>query len=432
MMVMVWLFRIIGGNFVKKPELLAPAGNLEKLKMALIYGADAVFLGGKAFGLRAFGGNFTEAELKEGVEFAHHMKKKVYVTVNIYPHNSDLEKLPDYLRFLASIQVDAILVADLGVFNIARQVAPNLHIHISTQANNTNWASVQAWQAMGASRVVLARELSIHEIEEIREKCDVELEMFVHGAMCISYSGRCLMSNYFTGRDANRGSCAQSCRWKYNLVEEKRPGEYFPVVEDERGTYIFNSKDMCLLPYIDKVIASGVDSLKIEGRMKSVHYASSVVKAYRLAIDSYFADPEAFEIKDEWLDELQKVSHREYTTGFYFNKPTEQDQIYGSSSYIQTSDFIGLVLSYDAKSQLATIEQRNNMKLGQEIEIIQPKGKTFIQNINVMMNDEGLPIEVAPHAQQIIKIKMNEPVEPYAMLRRKENYERANQNKDRA
>ena len=432
MMVMVWLFRIIGGNFVKKPELLAPAGNLEKLKMALIYGADAVFLGGKAFGLRAFGGNFTEAELKEGVEFAHHMKKKVYVTVNIYPHNSDLEKLPDYLRFLASIQVDAILVADLGVFNIARQVAPNLHIHISTQANNTNWASVQAWQAMGASRVVLARELSIHEIEEIREKCDVELEMFVHGAMCISYSGRCLMSNYFTGRDANRGSCAQSCRWKYNLVEEKRPGEYFPVVEDERGTYIFNSKDMCLLPYIDKVIASGVDSLKIEGRMKSVHYASSVVKAYRLAIDSYFADPEAFEIKDEWLDELQKVSHREYTTGFYFNKPTEQDQIYGSSSYIQTSDFIGLVLSYDAKSQLATIEQRNNMKLGQEIEIIQPKGKTFIQNIDVMMNDEGLPIEVAPHAQQIIKIKMNEPVEPYAMLRRKENYERANQNKDRA
>ena len=432
MMVMVWLFRIIGGNFVKKPELLAPAGNLEKLKMALIYGADAVFLGGKAFGLRAFGGNFTEAELKEGVEFAHHMKKKVYVTVNIYPHNSDLEKLPDYLRFLASIQVDAILVADLGVFNIARQVAPNLHIHISTQANNTNWASVQAWQAMGASRVVLARELSIHEIEEIREKCDVELEMFVHGAMCISYSGRCLMSNYFTGRDANRGSCAQSCRWKYNLVEEKRPGEYFPVVEDERGTYIFNSKDMCLLPYIDKVIVSGVDSLKIEGRMKSVHYASSVVKAYRLAIDSYFADPEAFEIKDEWLDELQKVSHREYTTGFYFNKPTEQDQIYGSSSYIQTSDFIGLVLSYDAKSQLATIEQRNNMKLGQEIEIIQPKGKTFIQNINVMMNDEGLPIEVAPHAQQIIKIKMNEPVEPYAMLRRKENYERANQNKDRA
>ena len=366
MMVMVWLFRIIGGNFVKKPELLAPAENLEKLKMALIYGADAVFLGGKAFGLRAFGGNFTEAELKEGVEFAHHMKKKVYVTVNIYPHNSDLEKLPDYLRFLASIQVDAILVADLGVFNIARQVAPNLHIHISTQANNTNWASVQAWQAMGASRVVLARELSIHEIEEIREKCDVELEMFVHGAMCISYSGRCLMSNYFTGRDANRGSCAQSCRWKYNLVEEKRPGEYFPVVEDERGTYIFNSKDMCLLPYIDKVIASGVDSLKIEGRMKSVHYASSVVKAYRLAIDSYFADPEAFEIKDEWLDELQKVSHREYTTGFYFNKPTEQDQIYGSSSYIQTSDFIGLVLSYDAKSQLATIEQRNNMKLGQE------------------------------------------------------------------
>lgn len=417
---------------MKKPELLAPAGNLEKLKMALIYGADAVFLGGKAFGLRAFGGNFTEEELKEGVEFAHEMGKKVYVTVNIYAHNSDLGKLPEYLKYLESIRVDAILVADLGVFQIAKQVAPNLHIHISTQANNTNWASVQAWKDMGASRVVLARELSINEIAEIREKCDVELEMFVHGAMCISYSGRCLMSNYFTGRDANRGSCAQSCRWKYSLVEEKRPGEFIPVFEDERGTYIFNSKDMCLLPYIDQVIKSGVDSLKIEGRMKSVHYASSVVKAYRLAIDSYFADPDAFEIKDEWLDELQKVSHREYTTGFYFHRPTEKDQIYGSSSYIQTSDFIGLVLSYDEPTGFAIVEQRNNMKIGQEIEVIQPKGKTFKQNIDIMLNDEDVAIEVAPHAQQIIKIKMNESVEPYAMLRRKENYERASQNKDRS
>ena len=417
---------------MKKPELLAPAGNLEKLKMALIYGADAVFLGGKAFGLRAFGRNFTEEELKEGVEFAHEMGKKVYVTVNIYAHNSDLGKLPEYLKYLESIRVDAILVADLGVFRIAKQVAPNLQIHISTQANNTNWASVQVWKDMGASRVVLAREISINEIAEIREKCDVELEMFVHGAMCISYSGRCLMSNYFTGRDANRGSCAQSCRWKYSLVEEKRPGEFIPVFEDERGTYIFNSKDMCLLPYIDQVIKSGVDSLKIEGRMKSVHYASSVVKAYRLAIDSYFADPDAFEIKDEWLDELQKVSHREYTTGFYFHRPTEKDQIYGSSSYIQTSDFIGLVLSYDEPTGFAIVEQRNNMKIGQEIEVIQPKGETFKQNIDIMLNDEDVAIEVAPHAQQIIKIKMNEPVEPYAMLRRKENYERASQNKDRS
>lgn len=429
---MVLLFLIIGGKILKKPELLAPAGNMEKLKMSLLYGADAVFLGGKAFGLRAFGGNFSNEELKEGVEFAHSLNKKVYVTVNIYPHNSDLEKLPEYLRYLESIQVDAVLVADLGVFTIAREVAPNLHVHISTQANNTNWASVNAWKTMGATRVVLARELSLDEIKEIREKCDVELEMFVHGAMCISYSGRCLMSNYFTGRDANRGSCAQSCRWKYSLVEEKRPGEYFPVVEDERGTYIFNSKDMCLLPHIDKVIESGVDSLKIEGRMKSVHYASSVVKAYRQAIDSYFENPEEFAMKEEWLDELQKVSHREYTTGFYFNRPTEEDQIYGSSSYIQTSDFIGLVLSYDEKTKYATIEQRNNMKRGQEIEIIQPTGNTFIQNIEDMLDEESNPIEVAPHAQQIIKIAMREPVEPYSMLRRKENYERASENKNQS
>lgn len=415
---------------MKKPELLAPAGNLEKLKMALIYGADAVFLGGKAFGLRAFGGNFTNEEMKEGVEFAHDLGKKVYVTVNIYPHNEDLEKLPAYLQYLESIDVDAVLVADMGVFTIAREVAPKLSIHISTQANNTNWASVAAWQKMGAERVVLARELSLAEIVEIREKCDVELEMFVHGAMCISYSGRCLMSNYFTGRDANRGSCAQSCRWRYHLVEEKRPGEYFPVLEDERGTYIFNSKDMCLLPYIDKVIDSGVDSLKIEGRMKSVHYAASVVKAYRQAIDAYVENPDKFTVKNEWLEELQKVSHREYTTGFYFAPPTADDQIYGSSSYTQSADFIGLVLSYDAVGQMAVIEQRNNMKVGQEIEIVQPKGNTFMQHIEFMLDEEDRPIEVAPHAQQIIKIKMRQPVEPYAMLRRKENYERANKDKN--
>lgn len=406
---------------MKKPELLAPAGNLEKLKMSLLYGADAVFLGGKSFGLRAFGGNFTEEELQEGVTFAHSMQKKVYVTVNIYPHNSDLVKLPDYLKYMEKINVDAILVADLGVFAIAREVAPNLAVHISTQANSTNWATVNEWKRLGASRVVLARELSLAEIKEIRQKCDVELEMFIHGAMCISYSGRCLMSNYFTARDANRGGCAQPCRWKYSLVEEKRPGQYFPVVEDERGTYIFNSKDMCLLPHLDQVIKSGVDSLKIEGRMKSVHYAASVVKVYREAIDSYAENPDAFAVKAEWLEELQKVSHRAYTTGFYLNQTTEEDQIYGTSSYTQTRDFIGLVLAYDEATQYATIEQRNNMKAGQEIEIIQPKGHTFVQTIERMLDEESQPIEVAPHAQQIIKIKMNKTVEPYAMLRREVN-----------
>lgn len=403
---------------MKKPELLAPAGNMEKLKMALLYGADAVYLGGKAFGLRAFGGNFTNEELQEAVDFAHKLGKKIYVTVNIFPHNSDIAKLPAYLTFLNEIKVDAILVADLGIFTLAKEYAPDVELHISTQANNTNWAAVNAWAELGASRVVLAREMSLEEIKEIREKCSVELEMFVHGAMCISYSGRCLMSNYLTGRDANRGSCAQPCRWNYALVEEKRPGQYFPVLEDERGTYIFNSKDMCLLPYLPDVIASGVDSLKIEGRMKSVHYAASVVKAYREAIDSYFAAPEQFEVKKEWVEELDKVSHRAYTTGFYYGRPTEKDQIYGTSSYTQTSDFVGVVLDYDEKTGFATVEQRNNMKVGQEIEIFQPHLAGYRQILQEMYNDEGEAIQVAPHPQQIVKIRMDKPVEPYGILRR--------------
>lgn len=403
---------------MKKPELLAPAGNMEKLKMALLYGADAVYLGGKAFGLRAFGGNFTNEELAEAVEFAHSLGKKLYVTVNIFPHNSDIAKLPAYLAFLNEIHVDAILVADLGIFTLAKKYAPDVELHISTQANNTNWAAVNAWAELGASRVVLAREMSLDEIREIREKCPVELEMFVHGAMCISYSGRCLMSNYLTSRDANRGSCAQPCRWNYALVEEKRPGQYFPVLEDERGTYIFNSKDMCLLPYLPDVIESGVNSLKIEGRMKSVHYAASVVKAYREAIDSYFADPDGFAVRKEWLEELDKVSHRAYTTGFYYGRPTEKDQIYGTSSYTQTSDFVGLVLDYDAETGFATVEQRNNMKAGQEIEIFQPKLSGYRQILQEMYDDAGEAIEVAPHPQQVVKIRMDKPVEPYAILRR--------------
>ena len=403
---------------IKKPELLAPAGNMEKLKMALLYGADAVYLGGKQFGLRAFGGNFSNEELKEAVEFAHNLNKKVYVTVNIFPHNSDIEMLPEYLAFLNTTGADALLVADIGLFMLAKKYAPDIELHISTQANNTNWATVDAWHNMGASRVVLARELSKDEISVIRQKCSVELEMFVHGAMCISYSGRCLLSNYMTGRDSNRGSCAQPCRWKYSLVEEKRPGQYFPIEEDERGTFIFNSKDMCLLPYLPDVIESGVDSLKIEGRMKSVHYAASVVKAYRMAIDSYFENPEAFAVKEEWLEELEKVSHRSYTTGFYYGKPTEKDQIYTSSSYIQTSDFVGLVLDYDEATGFATVEQRNNMKLGQEIEVFQPQLPGYRQLLGEMYNDEGEAIEVAPHPQQIVKIRMEAPVEPYAILRR--------------
>lgn len=403
---------------LKKPELLAPAGNLEKMKMALLYGADAVYLGGKGYGLRALGGNFSREELKEAVEFAHARGKKVYVTVNIFPHNSDLAGLPDYLRYLQSIKADALLVADLGVFSMCKKYIPDMELHISTQANNTNWATVNAWQALGAGRVVLAREMSLKEIHEIRAKCQVELEMFIHGAMCISYSGRCLLSNYFTGRDSNRGSCAQSCRWKYALVEETRPGKYFPIAEDERGSYIMNSKDMCLMAHLKDVIESGVDSLKIEGRMKSVHYAASVTKAYRLAIDNYFADPENFAVKQEWLDELEKVSHRAYTTGFYYGQPTAADQIYGKTSYDQTSDFVGLVRSYDAVTGYAVVEQRNNMKIGQEIEVFQPQGPLFRQPIIDMIDDSGEHVAVAPHPQQIIQMKMEQPVEPYTILRR--------------
>ena len=402
----------------KRPELLAPAGTLEKMKMAILYGADAVYLGGQAFGLRALGGNFTDAELREAVAFAHARGKKVYVTVNAYPHDGDMDGLPDYLRFLERIHVDALLVADLGVFAVARDVVPSLPLHVSTQANTVNAAAVRAWKALGAERVVLARELSLQEIADIRSAVDVELEMFVHGAMCISMSGRCLLSAYMTGRDANRGACAQSCRWRYALMEEQRPGEYFPIEEDEHGTYMMNSKDLCLLPHLADVIATGVDSLKIEGRMKSVHYVASVTKAYRAAIDAYVADPGKFAIDPAWTAELGKVSHRPYTTGFALHRATADDQIYGSSSYEQTSDFIGLVRSYDAATGWATVEQRNHMRVGEEIELFQPTLAGFRQTLGEMTDEAGVPIDRAPHPQQIVHIRMEQPVEPYAIVRR--------------
>ena len=385
--------------------------------MALAYGADAAYLGGAQFGLRAFGGNFTNEEIRAAVNLAHGVGKKIYVTVNVFPHNDDLVSLPDYLRFLADVEVDAVLVADLGVFMLAREVAPQLPVHISTQANNVNWRTVRAWQELDAERVVLARELSREEIREIRRHTDVEMELFVHGAMCISYSGRCLLSSYFTGRDANRGGCAQSCRWKYALVEESRPGECYPIEEDARGTYIMNSKDLCLLPYLDEVVDSGIDSLKIEGRMKSVHYVASVVKAYRMALDACLTDT-SYKVREEWLTELEKVSHRSYTTGFFFGKTTEADQIYGSSSYEQTSDFVGLVRAYDEKTKIAAVEQRNNMKLGQEIEIFQPVGASFRQKLAEMWDTEGQEIAAAPHPQQIIRMRMAQPVEVNSILRR--------------
>ena len=402
----------------KQPELLAPAGTMEKLQMALAYGADAAYLGGAQFGLRAFGGNFTNEEIRAAVQLAHGAGRKIYVTVNVFPHNDDLVSLPDYLRFLAQADVDAVLVADLGVFMLAREVAPDLPVHISTQANNVNWRTVCAWQKLGAERVVLARELSRAEIAEIRARSTVELEMFVHGAMCISYSGRCLLSSYFTGRDANRGACAQACRWRYGLVEERRPGEFFPIEEDERGTYIMNSKDLCLLPFLPDLCAMGLDSLKIEGRMKSVHYAASVTKVYREAIDAACDEAQPFDLRVSWLDELQKVSHRIYTSGFFSHVPDADDQIYASASYEQSTDFIGLVRDYDERTQMATVEQRNNMKVGQEIEIFQPTRETFCQRLEEMTDEMGAPLSVAAHAQQIVRMRMKEPVEEYAIVRR--------------
>ncbi|MDT8901050.1 peptidase U32 family protein [Anaeroselena agilis] len=401
------------------PELLAPAGNLEKLRVALAYGADAVYFGGKSFGLRAFSDNFGDEELAAAVAVAHEAGKKAYVTVNIFPHNEDLPALPVYIALLRDIGADAVIVSDPGVYRIVRQVAPELPIHISTQANTTNWSAALFWQELGARRIVLAREVSLADVRLIRERTAIELEAFVHGAMCISYSGRCLLSNYFTGRDANRGECAQACRWRYHVVEETRPGQYFPVTEDERGTYLFNSRDLCLLPHIPAMIDSGLSSFKIEGRMKSVHYVATVVKVYREALDAYAADPRRYDVREEWLAELAAISHRPYTTGFAFGKTGPGDQLYGGGTYKQSHDFVGLVRGYDPVRGLAAVEQRNNMKVGEEIEVLLPQGKSFRQHIDAMFDAEGNPIEVAPHPQQLVYIPAERPVVEFAMLRRK-------------
>jgi putative protease len=410
----------MSGLLKDRVELLAPAGNLEKLKMAVIYGADAVYLGGEEFGLRASAGNFSMDELKEGIGFAHSRGKKVYVTMNIIPHNEDFEGMPEYIRQLRDMGTDAVIFSDPGVFDMLRQEAPDMELHLSTQANNTNWRSAAFWHRQGVKRIILARELSLNEIKEMRQNVprDLELEMFVHGAMCISYSGRCLLSNYMAGRDANRGLCAHPCRWKYYLVEEKRPGEYMPVFENERGTYIFNSKDLCLIGRLPEIIGSGVTSLKIEGRMKSSYYVATIVKAYREALDAYMADPEGYVFDSAWLDEISKASHREYTTGFFEGKPGGSEQIYESSSYIREYDFVGLITSYDSASGIATIEQRNRFVIGDELEVVRPKGPFGIHRVTSMKNADGEDIDSAPHPQMTVYMPM-EPVEPYTMLRRK-------------
>ena len=404
-----------------KVELLAPAGNLERLEMAITYGADAVYIGGEAFGLRAYAENFTVDDMKSGIEFAHKRGKKVYITMNIFPHNDDLKNMPDYIKRVRDLGADAIILSDPGVLDLVKRTAPNMEIHLSTQANNTNWMSAKFWHKQGIKRVILARELSIYEISGIRQNTpdSLELEMFVHGAMCISYSGRCLLSNYMTSRDSNRGLCAHPCRWKYHLVEEKRPGEYYPVYESEKGTFILNSRDLCLIEYIPQIIKSGVSSLKIEGRMKSSFYVATVVKAYRQAIDAYYQDEDNSKTNPKFLEEVSKASRREYTTGIFLNKPDSKTQIYNTSSYIREYDFIGVVIKYDSDTKIATIEQRNRMYKGDVIEVLNPEGGFYIQKIEWMKNVDGDYIDVAPHPQMIVSMPMLKEVQKYTIIRRK-------------
>ena len=404
-------------------ELLAPAGDLEKLKIAIDYGADAVYFGGEAFGLRAGAGNFTKEEIREGAKYAHERGKRIYMTVNIFAHNEDIRLLPDFLRGIADLEIDAFLVSDPGVIAVFREILPDAVLHLSTQANTTNYMTAKFWYDMGISRIVAAREMSFEELREFRREIpeDMEIEAFVHGAMCISYSGRCLMSNFMTVRDANRGACAHPCRWNYSLMEEKLPGEYFPVEEDQRGTYVFNSKDLCMIGHIPEMVEAGIASAKIEGRMKTIFYAATVVRVYREAIDRYYADPASYRFRPEWLEELSKVSNRHFTTGFFLGRPDESAQNYESSAYIRKYDFIGIVRSYDGETGSALIEQRNHFRVGDEIEIFGPGSASFFtQTVEELFDAEsGKPVEVAPHAQQMLRMKVRFPVGASYMLRRK-------------
>jgi len=403
---------------MKKPELLAPGGSLEKLKIAIDYGADAVYVGGEAFSLRVAAENFTIPELIEGLRYAHDRGKKVYLTANILPHNADIEEFKEYLNEIAPLGFDGILVSDPGMFSIVKDKCPELPIHISTQANNVNYASAQFWKSMGADRVVLAREMSFKEIAEIRDKNpDLELEAFVHGAMCISYSGRCLLSNYMTNRDSNQGACSHPCRWKYYLMEETRPGEYMPVVENERGTFIYNSKDLCMIEHIDKLIESGLDSFKIEGRVKTEYYLATVVKAYRDAIDRYFENPDGFKTDPSWLEELKKVSHRDYTTGFFFGKPDGNEQNYETSSYIRNYELLGIVEGYDPSTRLLSVVQKNRFFKGSEVEFLRPCGDFIKHKIEYMEDEDGNEIEVANKPQRIAKIRIDTPIVKDSMMR---------------
>lgn len=411
---------------MNKIELLAPAGDLEKLKIAVLYGADAVYLGGTSFSLRAKAKNFNTEQMKEGIEFAHSHGAKVYVTCNIFAHNEDFEHMAEYFKELQELGADALLIADPGVFALARETVPDMDLHVSTQANNTNYHTALFWEKQGAKRIVMARELSMHEIKEISQNIpdDLEIEAFVHGAMCISYSGRCLLSNYLSGRDANKGACSHPCRWEYFITEKTRPNEYMPIVEEDRGTYIFNSKDLCMIDHIPELIDAGIMSLKIEGRIKTAFYVGTIVKAYREAIDDYLTSPDIYNKKRDsgyYIQEAAKASYRGFTTGFYYGKPGKDEQIYTTSSYIRTYDFIGMVKDYDTETGFATLEQRNKFVKGDEVEFMLQNGGVFKQTIDEIYTLDGESVNEAPHPQQLLKVKTSHPVKPFDMMRKEDN-----------
>ncbi len=407
---------------MRRPELLIPASSLEVLKIAVMYGADAVYIGGEAFGLRAKAKNFSMDEIREGIAFAHEHNVKVYITANILAHNDDLEGVRAYFEELKEIRPDALIIADPGVFEIAKEVCPDIERHISTQANNTNYATYNFWHALGAKRVVSARELSMAEIKEIRAHIpdDLEIETFVHGAMCISYSGRCLLSNYFTGRDANQGACTHPCRWKYSIVEETRPNEYMPVYENERGTYIFNSKDLCMIGHIPDLFDAGIDSFKIEGRMKTALYVATVARTYRKAIDDYMESPELYEAHMPWyLDQISNCTYRQFTTGFFYGKPSEEAQIYDNNTYLKEYTYLGIVGETNEEG-LYRIEQRNKFSVGEEIEVMKPDGQNLTVTVKRIVDEEGNEMESAPHPKQVLYIDLGQSLEVYDILRRKE------------
>ena len=411
---------------MRRPELLIPASSLEVLKIAVIYGADAVYIGGEAFGLRAKAKNFSMEEMREGIRFAHEHEVKVYVTANILAHNDDLEGVREYFKELDSFpkeeKPDALIIADPGIFMIAKEVCPDIERHISTQANNTNYETYRFWYGLGAKRVVSARELSLNEIKELRANIpdDLEIETFIHGAMCISYSGRCLLSNYFTGRDANQGACTHPCRWKYSIVEETRPNEYMPVYENERGTYIFNSKDLCMIEHIPDLFDAGIDSFKIEGRMKTALYVATVARTYRKAIDDYKVSPELYKKNLPWyLDQISNCTYRQFTTGFFYGKPSDEAQIYDNNTYLKEYTYLGIVGGTNEEG-LYRIEQRNKFSVGEQIEVMKPDGENIEVTVKRIVDEEGNEMESAPHPKQVLYIDLGHPLEMYDILRRKE------------